>query len=243
MEGLLGYFPPHLVLALGSGLVVASLVFLTCLSVAIIWFLKLITKKVSSTQFYLSKKLIGTLSVVTLAFAANNFLVYFFSTIIIATLITDLEFIEKIAAIISKSADYFDWRKTIEQEKKEPQVDLRISPDEQSKLNIALARSRDSLLILYHFERTYRLIFGTQLTLLDIILKSNEGKISDALAQAMYIRTSWPGKYPFDSYMNFLKRSQLITHDPTTDFFSITDLGEAFLDYLTQNKISINKPL
>jgi len=103
MRELIKYFPPHLFLALGTGLVVVFLMLLTLISAAIIWFLKLIGKEVSSTQFYLSKKLIGTLSVITLAFAANNFFVYFFSTIIIATLITDLEFIEKIAAIISKS--------------------------------------------------------------------------------------------------------------------------------------------
>lgn len=242
MKELAGYFPPYLLLALGSGLVVVALISLTLLSATIIWFLKLIGKNVSSTKFYLSTKLIGTLSVVTIAFAANNFFVYFFSTIIIATLITDLDFIEKVAAIISKSPDYFSYRKVVEQGKERPQVDLRISLDEQRKLNEELARDRDSLIILNHFEKTYRMIFGTQLTLLDIISKSNEKKISGVLAQAMYSRTFWPGKYPFESYMNFLKTSQLIIHNPTTDIFSITDLGEAFLSYLGQNQISLNKP-
>jgi hypothetical protein len=242
MKELVGYFPPYLLLALGSGLVVVALISLTLLSITIIWFLKLIGKKVSSTKYYLSTKLIGTLSVVTLAFAANNFFVYFFSTIIIATLITDLDFIEKVAAIISKSPDYFSYRKTVEQGKERSQVDLRISPAERERLNEELARDRDSLFILYHFEKTYRLIFGTQLTLLDIISKSNEKNISGVVAQAMYTRTLWPGKYSFENYMNFLKTSQLIIHNPTTDIFSITDLGEAFLNYLSRNQISLDKP-
>jgi hypothetical protein len=243
MVELFGYFPPHLLIALVFGLVVVLLILLTVISAALIWFLKIISKKVLSTQFNLSKKLIGTLSIVSLTFAANNFLVYFFSTIIVATLITDLGFIEVVAAIISKSSDYFRLREVIEQGKEKPQEDLVITLEEKTKLNKELARARDSLIILNHFEKTYRLIFGSQLYLLTSISNSGNKKIHAGIAETMYTKTSWPGRYPFKDYVNFLERSELVVYDPSTNTYAITALGQEFLSYLSRNNIPLIKPL
>ncbi len=47
----------------------------------------------------ISIKLLGSLMVLALAFAANNALVYSLAIFIVATLVTDLHFLEKIAAL------------------------------------------------------------------------------------------------------------------------------------------------
>ncbi|MBU1088708.1 hypothetical protein KKA02_02415 [Patescibacteria group bacterium] len=242
MNDLLNHFSPNQLLALESGILVSVLIILVLLSAAINWFLKLIGKEISSTKFYLAIKLVGTLSIITLAFAADNFLVYLFSIIIIATLITELDFIEKVAAMISKSSDYFRFRETIEQGKTKPQENLTISTEEQQKLNEELKKDRDGFFLLYHFERTYRLIFGSQLSLLNIISKMNKKEINNLLAQSWYNRTSWHGKYPFINYMNFLNTSQLTTYNSNTNTYSITKFGEAFLNYLNKYQIPQNKP-
>lgn len=56
-------------------------------------------------------QLLGTFCTLGIAFAANNAFVYGIAIFIVATLVTDLEFLEKLAAIVFKNESYFkDYR-------------------------------------------------------------------------------------------------------------------------------------
>lgn len=57
-----------------------------------------------------SIKLLGSLMVLALAFAANNGIVYSLTIFIVATLVTDLDFLEKIAALFWNRDKYWEYR-------------------------------------------------------------------------------------------------------------------------------------
>lgn len=57
-----------------------------------------------------SIKLLGSLMVLGLAFAANNGFVYSLAIFIVATLVTDLDFLEKIAALFWNRDKYWEYR-------------------------------------------------------------------------------------------------------------------------------------
>lgn len=57
-----------------------------------------------------SIKLLGSLMVLALAFAANNGFVYSLAIFIVATLVTDLDFLEKIAALFWNRDKYWEYR-------------------------------------------------------------------------------------------------------------------------------------
>lgn len=58
----------------------------------------------------ISIKLLGSLMVLALAFAANNAFVYSLAIFIVATLVTDLDFLEKIAALFWNRDKYWEYR-------------------------------------------------------------------------------------------------------------------------------------
>jgi hypothetical protein len=61
-------------------------------------------------QQSVSIKLLGSLMVLALAFAANNGFVYSLAIFIVATLVTDLDFLEKIAALFWNRDKYWEYR-------------------------------------------------------------------------------------------------------------------------------------
>ncbi|MBE0615082.1 MAG: hypothetical protein IH604_15525 [Burkholderiales bacterium] len=61
-------------------------------------------------QQSVSIKLLGSLMVLALAFAANNVAVYSLAIFIVATLVTDLDFLEKIAALFWNRDKYWEYR-------------------------------------------------------------------------------------------------------------------------------------
>jgi len=95
--------------------------------------------------------------------------------------------------------------------------------------------------LLYHFEKTYRLIFGSQLNILTFIFRSSSQKISKALTEAIYRRTIFVGTYPFDLFIGFLLNSQLIKYNDDDTYF-LTQLGFLFLEFITINNLPLNKP-
>ena len=185
MQNIFNYLPAHLGLSLSLLLMIIVLVVLTILSASIKFLLQMKFFWIDQKS-QLMLKLIGTLSILSLGFAANHFLIYFLSIIVIATLITELDFIEKVTAILSKSPEYFGFREIQEQNKL--QEKLEISSSERENLVKTLKKDRDNILLLYHFERTYRLIFGSQLSLLKTIANNPEG-ITRPIAEAYHRRT------------------------------------------------------
>ncbi len=102
------------------------------------------------------------------------------------------------------------------------------------------AKTKDALFLGYHFEKTYRLIFGSQLSILNLAYQ--HGKITNALAEAIYRRTMWIKTYPFESYIGFLINSGLINQlDPTDQSHDILPVGKAFVEYLNTNNMPLNK--
>ena len=101
------------------------------------------------------------------------------------------------------------------------------------------AKTKDAFFLGFHFEKTYRLIFGSQLTILNLMYQ--HGEITDALVQAIYRRTIWANGYPYDQYIGFLINSGLISQISTNQNYSILPIGRAFMDYLNSNNIPLNK--
>ncbi|MDO8650015.1 MAG: hypothetical protein Q7K33_01765 [Candidatus Berkelbacteria bacterium] len=104
--------------------------------------------------------------------------------------------------------------------------------------------SRDAALhrVLYHFEKTNRVIFGSQLQLL-LNLQSTPGKKMHTEALRRYhAATVWGSTYPFESYIGFLETSELLKYSTSDDSYQITELGEAFIRYLKENNVPLYKP-
>lgn len=195
----------------------------------------------------LFSKLVGTFSILSIAFVANHWFVYVLSVIVIATLVTELDFLEKITAVLSKNKEYFDYLKQ-KSEATEQQVNYQQKIDEMAataeQIVSGVQTERDNFIKLYHFERTYRLIFGSQIQILRVISNLPQKMANSVLLEAFYRRSGWAGStYSFRNYMNFLETSFYVKYDPTTDCFVIESLGEEFLNYLTNNQIPENKPL
>lgn len=104
------------------------------------------------------------------------------------------------------------------------------------------ARDKDTFFLGYHFEKTYRLIFPTQMAILIAIQNNNE--IIEALAKALYLRTIWAQNLnvSFEQFMGFLIGSGLILEDKANSKFTLTPLGNLFLQYLVQNNIQNKLP-
>lgn len=102
------------------------------------------------------------------------------------------------------------------------------------------ARTKDTFFIGFHFEKTYRLIFGSQLMILKLMYQHN--KMLDVLTRAIYGNTSWANTYPYNQYIGFLINSGLITPlDSNDNSYSILPVGRAFIDYLSNNNIPLDK--
>ncbi|MGI6278896.1 MAG: hypothetical protein ACOYJ8_03790, partial [Patescibacteria group bacterium] len=98
-------------------------------------------------------------------------------------------------------------------------------------------KNADLNFLLYHFERTYRLIFGSQLEILDLLSKNKS--LSFRFLLMKYRATNWYPSYPFGSYIGFLVTSGLVVFDMGDNgSYSITPLGDLFLKYLRDNGIS-----
>jgi hypothetical protein len=118
--------------------------------------------------------------------------------------------------------------------------------DVQNRLAEALRTTegdRSILQYLYHFEKTYRVIFSDQLLLLQIL--EREGNVLEVISEALFRRTRWYNITNYYLYMGFLINSQLITlitnTNPNENYYVLTELGKFFLNYLRENKIPLNK--
>lgn len=101
-------------------------------------------------------------------------------------------------------------------------------------------KNADLNFLLYHFERTYRLIFSSQLEILDLLSKN--GSLLLSLLIMKYRTTNWYPSYPFENYIGFLVTSGLVVFDAKSgNSYSISPLGNLFLKYLRDNNIPLEK--
>jgi hypothetical protein len=120
-----------------------------------------------------------------------------------------------------------------EENKKHSDIEKRLL-----ELQENTTKTKDAFFLGYHFERTYRLIFGSQLIILNLAYQ--HGAIFDPLAQSIYRRTTWANTYPYDQYIGFLISSGLIGQlNSTTNSYTILPIGKAFIEYLIVNNIQI----
>jgi hypothetical protein len=108
------------------------------------------------------------------------------------------------------------------------------NPTEKEKL---LLRLLASLVIIQSFDRTYFLIYGSQLVTLQHLndLRGQKVLVSDLITFydiAKKSESQFYAQYPFDRWFEFLISSFLVRKDG--DFASITLRGKEFLKYLIE---------
>lgn len=206
-------------------------------------------------------QLTGIVICLALAFAANNVFVYIVCVLVIATLITDVSFIEVLMAILWKNDEYFKTKletKKLEDSKKSQENNIgnlvpinEITPifeeygkktkDMENKIT-ALTDENEKNKIYLHYERTYRLIFGSQIRFLEQLKKSKDYKIPLTQAQILYKLSPVFPNYPEEDYFKFLINYYMVGFENTNgDNFYLTTLGNGFLDYLTELNIRKDK--
>ncbi len=105
------------------------------------------------------------------------------------------------------------------------------------------SRDKDTFFLGYHFEKTYRLIFPSQMVILNVMTNSND-EITEDIAAALFRRTIWSVYYnvSFEQFINFLIHAGLIAHDSTNRKFRLTPLGRTFWEYLKKENAPLKIP-
>ena len=101
------------------------------------------------------------------------------------------------------------------------------------------AKEKDVYFFGYYFERSYRLLFGSQIVILNHAYQF--GSIRSALAESIHRRTVWKNTYPFNEYINYLVNSEFLSFREEDDSYIILPVGRAFIDYLNNNSMMLNK--
>lgn len=99
----------------------------------------------------------------------------------------------------------------------------------------------ETLFLGYHFEKTYRIIFPTQMVIL-LSANTDKGELDEALAHSFFAKTVWSTSFgmSYEQFIGFLFRTGLLKR--TKEKLSITPLGRLFLEYLAKNNIPTKLP-
>lgn len=201
-------------------------------------------------KFY--SKFLGVLLILSITFAANNAFVYVISTFIIATLVTELQFLEMLIALIWNRPEYVKGRfGALNKQHEETETKKRLEEIEKLAKNSdellkAETLKSNQFLLFYHFERVYRLIFGSQIKIL-LDAENNGGKIDLMSAILIYKMSGWDLRgYDAGNYTKFLLDMGLVAYTTGARqedcFYTLTQVGKMFLQYLRENNITTNKP-
>jgi len=115
---------------------------------------------------------------------------------------------------------------------------------EESDINDVLIRQLAAQLCVAFFERTYRIIFGSQLTALDFL--NTGGPHQTAIIEAIFYDTArnmeeaFYTDFSFDQWLSFLLSNSLIAQDGKV--VGITVGGRDFLVWLVNAGLSHSKP-
>ncbi len=95
----------------------------------------------------------------------------------------------------------------------------------------------------YHFEKTYRIIFPSQMAIL-VFMNSHSGEMQDVLAKASFTRTIWSQNFGmrYEQFIGFLINSGLVAYSDGLTKLLLTPLGRTFLQYINDNKIPTKLP-
>lgn len=103
------------------------------------------------------------------------------------------------------------------------------TPDQTDQSGEAMMIAKMAL-----FERTYRLIFGSQLIILKNLYAIPAHSMTEAVLQAIHRRSKY-ADIPFTDYIGFLTSNLLIGKNEENNSYFLTQLGTEFINYLIQN--------
>lgn len=245
---------PQTLLSIVFAIIGIVLIVVLIIARVIFFFLNTFTKKKTNSNkksFFIP--LVGVSFIVVLSLLANNPFIYAIAIIIIATLITELEFLEKLMALLWNRGDYWQFRQVLVTSKL-PQQSSTETPEEKKELE-GLGKKlgttaevtvnppvQNNWFLQFHSERVYRLIFGSQIGILQWIEIQAEKGVSKAEIEAAYATNPISSIYPFESYIGFLINNGLIRYDPTTIAYFLLPVGKFFLLYIAGNGLPTNKP-
>lgn len=193
--------------------------------------------------------LIGVCFIVALSFSANNWFIYALAIVIIATLVTELEFLEKVVALFWNREAYWKYRGQIDKNAQQPTVPT--SEEERKELEEQASKKEGETqtdnntppwLLMYHSEVVYRLIFGSQIGILQWLTTNEHQGVPKSQIEAAYAKNPISATYPFENYIGFLINNQLVRLDASSTTLHITPVGKFFLDYLAKNQIPPVRP-
>ncbi len=183
-------------------------------------------------------QVIGSLLVVSLALAANSTVVYIIAVIVIATLITRMEFLLWVLTLIGNRVEIAETmlKAQTQEQAPAPNVDKAIELVQQlenqgKQLQQAQEEKQFHLLTEFFYD-TYAHIFGSQIEMLRMIESLPEQKATRQIMETFHGSTTWKLTYPFGGYVGFMLTRQLLAYDTANDTYSLTDAGRAFLAFL-----------
>lgn len=111
------------------------------------------------------------------------------------------------------------------------------------KLQEDTAKDKDHFFVLYHFEKTYRVIFPSQMAILNFMNNSPDKEISEDIARAIHRRTIWASQFKvtFDEFMDFMIQSGLINFNDKRNY-SLEPVGLAFWEYIKSQNMFLKLP-
>lgn len=96
----------------------------------------------------------------------------------------------------------------------------------------------------YFFEKMYRLIFTSQLAILNAAYSNSNGEVNESFVQNTYFGTIWKSEgtfYPFNEYVSFLTKNDFLIHNEQKRLYKISSRGREFMSYLKENGIPLWK--
>lgn len=120
---------------------------------------------------------------------------------------------------------------------------VKVAQQKLTELQTYTSREKDTYFLGYHFEKTYRLIFPSQMVILTA-MENHNGELADVIAKAIFRRTIWNQQLhiSYESFIGFLIQSGLMTHHQESGKDLITPLGRLFLQYLKGSNIPLKLP-
>lgn len=204
-----------------------------------------------NTKDYIGR-LVGMFGITALAVLASHWSVYILAVIVIATLVTDTDFLVRIVALIWDRKEYWEYETKVittqQGQPEDPKVEKiadKVNQDPNGLTDLLNKKEKElsRALLNYHFERVYRQIFGSQLAILKTLQNSQPSQLSVDAVELLYKGTSWYPNYTFEQYLGFLEESFLVERRVmnSAEYIVLLPMGQAFLEYLGENAMPLEK--
>ena len=127
-------------------------------------------------------------------------------------------------------------------EKKVGDIDLLRKELEMKNKQIIDERKNGFGYYLKHqFEKAYRVIFGSQISILLALELADKNIMSHEAVHKIYEASEFHSTYPFSEYISFLLSFGFITFDGINIIYTLSSTGQEFLNYLRKEKLPFNK--